>query len=207
MTLDRKLNFISHINNVTTKAAKVVGFIKRNTKSFKKVAASLLLYKTLVRSILEYSSVAWNPFYAGHSQRLESIQRSFTRHLYWKHNRFKHRLNYNDRLTYFKLDTLSKRRKYADMIFLHNVMSGKCCIPEILYRIKLRTPIRPPPLRRPLSNIFVLPRYRTNIGKNAPISRLCSTYNFLNSKNFNKLDIFRFRLAQFKSHIRKCEFE
>lgn len=78
--LDQKLTFIQHIDNIIKRASNMLGFIIRNCKIFKKEKSKILLYNTLVRSILEYCSVVWRPHYATHVLRIERIQKRFLWH-------------------------------------------------------------------------------------------------------------------------------
>lgn len=51
-------------------------FVLRYMKCFGNCKTNIL-YNSLVRSIFEYCSVVWRPYYAAHSVRLESIQKIF----------------------------------------------------------------------------------------------------------------------------------
>jgi hypothetical protein len=66
----------------------------------------ITLYKSLVRSLLEYCCPLWNPRKVTDIQLLESVQRTFTS----KIRSVKH-LNYWDRLRTLKLMSLQRRRE------------------------------------------------------------------------------------------------
>ena len=74
---DIKLSFIDHISIVIGKAGAVLGFVKRWAKEFIDPYITKLLYVSLVRSILEYASIIWNPYYRCHSDSIESVQEEF----------------------------------------------------------------------------------------------------------------------------------
>ncbi|KOB77908.1 Cytoplasmic dynein 2 heavy chain 1 [Operophtera brumata] len=57
--IDSQLTFVPQTNHVVAKAAKMLGFIKRNSKGFK-AHTKLLLYNALVRSQLDYASTSCN---------------------------------------------------------------------------------------------------------------------------------------------------
>ena len=57
---DSKLKFDHHIQMITKKAFRSLGFIARNTKQFKNPESSILLFNTYVRSTLEYANQVWN---------------------------------------------------------------------------------------------------------------------------------------------------
>ncbi|KAI8438347.1 hypothetical protein MSG28_010913 [Choristoneura fumiferana] len=117
--LDGKLTFIPHIENIIKRASRVLGFVIRNTKSFKSSKSKILVYNSLVRSILEYCSVVWRPHYATHSLRLERIQKRFLRHMAY-HGRIKYlakrRTSYRRKLKYFNMDSLETRRVILNVI-------------------------------------------------------------------------------------------
>ena len=78
LILDRKLNFISHIDFVTSKAYGMLGFLKRNPSEFNDPYTLKALYNALVRPHLEYCCVIWNPTYNSHISRIERVQKNFT---------------------------------------------------------------------------------------------------------------------------------
>ena len=75
--LDVKLSFISHINMTINKARGVLAFIKRWSKEFIDPYITKQLYTSLVRPILEYGSIIWDPLYNVHIDYIESIQKQF----------------------------------------------------------------------------------------------------------------------------------
>lgn len=54
----------SRIDKISSKANKVLGFIRRNCRDLKDVSTLRTLYCALVRSQLKYGSVVWSPFTA-----------------------------------------------------------------------------------------------------------------------------------------------
>lgn len=57
---DSKLKFDVHISKTVAKANRVLGLIKRNF-TFLDPNSLVTLYKTLVRSLLEYGQLIWCP--------------------------------------------------------------------------------------------------------------------------------------------------
>ncbi|ESO10109.1 hypothetical protein HELRODRAFT_72913, partial [Helobdella robusta] len=70
--LDFKLIFNNHIFQTVRKANRMVSLLKCNFKNAP-IAAFLLLYKSMVRSILEYGVVAWYSFRKYHIQHLKRV--------------------------------------------------------------------------------------------------------------------------------------
>jgi hypothetical protein len=61
VTIQSDLKWDSHINNITTKANKTLGFLRRNINiSSNKVKEQT--YKSLVRPSLEYAHSVWDPY-------------------------------------------------------------------------------------------------------------------------------------------------
>ncbi|CAI6370620.1 unnamed protein product [Macrosiphum euphorbiae] len=56
------LSFTAHIQSITIKASRSLGFIIRNTRDFNNIVSLKILYFSLVRSIPEYCSILWNPY-------------------------------------------------------------------------------------------------------------------------------------------------
>ncbi|CAG9138300.1 unnamed protein product [Plutella xylostella] len=97
----------------------MLGFLKRNSRDFHNNTTKILLYNALVRSHLEFASAAWSPHYTVHSQRIESIQRAFTRYLAFTSTGISHRNTYDQRLNFFNMNTLHNRRSYLVLTYPH----------------------------------------------------------------------------------------
>ena len=63
VTFDPKLNLNHHIYEITHKATKILGILKRTFLFLNKKKTFLLLYKSLIRPHLEYANVIWYPKY------------------------------------------------------------------------------------------------------------------------------------------------
>ena len=112
------LSFDDHIYDKINMANKMLGIVRRNfadldTNSF------LLIYKSMIRSHLEYASSVWNPYKKGLINDIENIQKRATKLI-----RVCKDLSYRDRLTFLKLPTLKYRRLRGDMIELFKILSG-----------------------------------------------------------------------------------
>lgn len=117
---DRNLSFIPQISNLSLRCHKVMGYVFRNSKGLSSEAFSLL-YKSLVRSLLEYASIVWSPYYEVHSYTLERVQRRFLSY-------FRYRFPQETS----SLDTLAERRKMVDLRFLDKLVEGQIDCSKLL---------------------------------------------------------------------------
>lgn len=73
VTIDSSLSWSAHIKNISASASQVLGLIRRNFGKCTSKARELL-YTSLVRSKLEYSSAAWDPYLGCDINTLERVQ-------------------------------------------------------------------------------------------------------------------------------------
>ena len=126
----------------------------------------LTLFRSLVRSRLEYSCPVWNPSLLGDIKKLESTQRVFTRYINGCQD-----LCYWDRLKTLGLMSLQRRRERYIIIHvwktLHELAPNDIGI--IFYvHIRLGTHCRIPPLKRTPSTINPLRSWDLNSGTSSP---------------------------------------
>ena len=81
VVFDSKLTFDQYISEITKKATRLLGLILRNCKMFTQAKTKIMLYNSHVRSILEYCSTVWRPYYSTSSLCIERIQKRFLWHL------------------------------------------------------------------------------------------------------------------------------
>lgn len=189
--LDRKLTFATHTEYVISRVSKLLGFIIRNGRSFKRPQTKISLYNSLVRSIIEYGSVVWRPHYATHTLRIERIQKRFARHLAYSMGIPCKRTAYVAMLERFKMVSLEKRMDLTDLTFFYKVLRNLLDCPQLVEKFKFRVPSRVP--RKPLQPIS-RPFRRTVHGSNSPISRMGRLYNQISGS----VDVHSLSLAQFK---------
>jgi hypothetical protein len=76
--ISNHLTWSDQVNSVVNKANRVLGIIKR-TMGTSNMKVFMLLYKTLVRPILEYAVPMWSPYLVKDVKALESVQRRASR--------------------------------------------------------------------------------------------------------------------------------
>ncbi|RVE41771.1 hypothetical protein evm_013587 [Chilo suppressalis] len=161
VTLDSKLTFANHFNDITTRAYKNLGFIFRVTKDFKDAACMKVLYYAYVQSTLEYCSTVWNPQYITHEHAIERIQMKFVKYLNF---RVKNESNgYGESCSIYGLITLGDRRRMRDMMTLFDVCSGVLDCTELINRI---VSLKAPTKRTRHTQLFHVPSVRTNYEAN-----------------------------------------
>jgi hypothetical protein len=95
----------------------------------------------LVRSKLEYASVAWNSVTITDSNKLARVQRKFAA-LCHKNCFQDVEYHYDNILEKLNLQTLHIRRRHFDALFLINVLSGTKYCPSVLETVGIRIPTR-----------------------------------------------------------------
>jgi len=112
------LKFDKHISNTVQKANNLTGIIKR---TFNCLDQSMLqmLYTTLIRPRLDYTTVIWNPHQLGNIRSIEKVQRCATRMIQELKNH-----PYYDRLNALNLPSLVYRKCRMDMIMLYKITHG-----------------------------------------------------------------------------------
>ena len=198
VTFDTSLNFKTHIGNMIAKANSRVGLVKRafsklNPHSFK------ILYKSLIRPILEYCSVVWHPLYKGDEQEIEKVQRRATKLVPQLME-----LSYPERLRELNLTTLYYRRKRTDMIQVYRIVHNIDKIDYDLFFIKNDNGTRGHDEK------LDKPRANTKIRQNSFSHRIINDWNALSDNTVNSPSINSFKNALEKEWINdptKFDFE
>lgn len=112
------LKFDEHINYVVNRSNRLVGLIKRTFKSIDK-NSFLTVYKSLIRSVLDYGGGVYYPYTKKNIQLIENVQRRSTRIVPELKG-----LSYSERLQSLKLPTMYYRRKRYDLIQLYKIVHG-----------------------------------------------------------------------------------
>jgi hypothetical protein len=129
--IDDQLKLSTHIENQVKKANKIIGLIRRSFTHLDKDGLCTL-YKSLVRSHLEYANVVTYPQYEKDAKLLENVQRRATRLVPSLRE-----LDYEDRLRELELPSLLYRRNRGDMIEAYKYLHGMYDVnPNPLHRDK-----------------------------------------------------------------------
>lgn len=193
---DTKLTFTEHVSKLSKASRKCLGFVLRQSKSFKDSFTSCLLFNAFVRSRLENNATVWNPVHHNHILSIEKIQKSFVRSLYNKMYGY-YPLLYPTTfiLGMVNYRTLEVRRNLALATYVFRLVRGISYNPDMLSLIGFRVPRIN--LRRVNSRqLFAIPATKSRASGSAPLPRaleylnqilvfdscldifVCSEYNF-----------------------------
>lgn len=193
---DEKLTFNVHVNHIVNKAYRMLGFLMRVTKKFKKRYSFLLLHQSLVRSHLEYVSTIWNPHYKVYNKQIEMVQKKFLRAINFRLKSPKK--SYQRLLSHYKMMSLHDRRLVADAAVLKNISCGTYNCPKLTVQLRFHAPRRVPRSTKQ-RKLFYLNKTRTNAGIRAPLYRICDNHN----KLFMKSDLFCSSAQSLKRDVAK----
>ena len=107
-----------HINSIVNKASRTLNFLKRNLSSCSQIVKESA-YFTIVRPILEYASVVWDPYQQVYINSLEKIQRRSVR---WVCNNYSTYSSVTTMIESLNWVTLRERRKFARLSFFHDIV-------------------------------------------------------------------------------------
>ena len=195
--LDKKLRFHRHIDQIVNKGFQMLGFVLRNAKDFKKTSTKIMLYRSLVCPNLEYCSQVWSPHYDVHIKRIERIQKRFMWHLSYQTQKAKELPSYEERLAYFKLNSLKDRRFLLDLMLLYRIVNGTVDCSSLLRLINLNVPYKMARVGKYVP--FCVRGCRTNVGHHATVNRLQRHYNKL--CKLSDVDIFTDKPQRFRRQI------
>jgi len=123
LQIQEDLKWKEQITNVCNKASSTLGFLRRNLQHCPKDCRKTA-YIALVRSILEYGSVIWDPYTQTEINKLESIQRRGARFI-TKDYKSREEGCLTKMLKDLDLPTLQTRRQQQRLIFFFKVVEGQ----------------------------------------------------------------------------------
>jgi len=122
VTFQNNLKFEEHIFRICATANSRLAIIKNTFHRIEK-EGFLILYKSLVRPILEYCNLIWSPHLKKHQRKVEQVQRRATRLIHGINH-----LSYPERLKALDIPTLYYRRRRADLIQVYRIINNIDCI-------------------------------------------------------------------------------
>ena len=123
--INENLKWTTHINKVCGRAGSILGFIRRNlkhsNKTFKEQA-----YKSLVRSVLDYASIVWDPYQQKDINKIEAIQRRAARFIC---NDYHRNSSVTSMMETLKWKPLQQHRRELRLSFLHKMINDLVAVP------------------------------------------------------------------------------
>jgi hypothetical protein len=116
--VDAGMTWSEHIGRTVSRARQMCGWTLSVFKSRDRTVM-LTLYKSLIRSILDYCSPLWAPVAIGQIQLVESVQRTFTSRISNMRE-----LNYWDRLKELHLMSIQRRHERYFMIYMFKLRTS-----------------------------------------------------------------------------------
>ena len=131
---NNKLTCDDHISNITMKANRTLGFLRRNLQVNNQQLKSQA-YKTLVRPTVEYASTLWDPYTKKNIDQLERVQRRAARYVQnWYHNTS----SVTDMPQQLNWLSLQHRRRDAILCMLYKIHYNLIAIPADCLQLQLR---------------------------------------------------------------------
>lgn len=192
--IDSKLTFNSHIDKIVNKSFKLLGFILRVAKPFRRPLTYKLLYNSYVRSRLEFASAVWSPHYQVHIDRIERVQKKFIKALEFRTGGTY--IDYVSSAAKHNFHTLSHRRSCNDILFLYKILNNLVDAPLLLNQINFRVPRRSERSCRGKA-LFSIAGSKTRHAQHSYIKRACRLYN----DKCMDADLFCSSLTGFKNTI------
>ena len=175
------LNWNTHINKTAQRANTTSAFLHRNIRTCPRKTKHLA-YTTLVRPILEYASIIWDPHTASNINKLETVQRRSARHI--MHNYSRH-ASVTTMLQHLDLPTLQQRRQHSKIIMLYRITHKLASIPTATYIA--------PSTRN--TQHYILPYARTHVFKTSFFPSTIKIWNNLQPVITNSTTIPQLRQA------------
>ena len=122
-----------HIQNITNKGNKTLGFIRRNLRECT-VPVKAVTYTAIVRPSLEYASTVWDTPIQAHIKQLESVQRRAARYVH-VYNDYHSRTPgcVTKMVENLNSEPLTSRRKTNRLSMLYGIQHGLVDIPKEKY--------------------------------------------------------------------------
>ena len=127
--IDSTLKWNTHINKTAQRANTTSAFLHRNIRTCPRKIKHLA-YTTLVRPILEYVSIIWDPHTKSNTLKLETVQRRSARRIMQNYNRH---ASVTTMLQHLDLPTLQQRRRHSKIIMLYRIRHQLANVPTTNY--------------------------------------------------------------------------
>ena len=121
ITTTDNLDCGQHISEVTAKATRTLGFLRRNL-AFASRQTKETAYKILVWPQLEYASPIWHPYLKAQTQQTEKVQRTAAR---WTCRRWRNTSRLSSMLSELEWPSQETCREQSSLTFFYKIHSGR----------------------------------------------------------------------------------
>ena len=191
--------FRYHIEKTVSSSLRMLGFVYRTCKAFDDVDVLISLYKSLVRTKVEYCSSIWSPTQDYLIKKVERVQKRLVRWAAFKRGLDYESTDYIVLCDIFKLQTLESRRCRTDLVNFNKIITAKINCSYLLSQIVFYVPVpasrRRPSRSRRRDRLFS-DDGRINIRKRSYFPRIM---NFANSRS--DIDFYEPNLLKFKTSL------
>ena len=142
-TISDDLDWGQHISEISSKATKTLGFLRRNL-AFAPRHTKEVAYKTLVRPKLEYAAPIWHPYHETQIGQVEKVQRTAAR---WTCRRWRNTSSVGDMLYDLEWPSLETRREQSSFCAL-SVVKRLCGIDQLQHGVEMGKSARKKKLKR-----------------------------------------------------------
>jgi hypothetical protein len=185
VTLDSELIFKDHIFDTASKAAQMLGFILRTSRVFNNIHTIKLLYRSLVRSRLEFASIIWNPHNITYIEEIEKVQKRFLKYLFFRQfKQYPTYIPYTHLLKLHDFQSLYDRRRVNTLIYFRKLMRGELDDPNTLEQVNLYVPRH----YNRSAALFYSRSCTSNYALNSPVNSMMRLFN--GAVSVTNLDLF-----------------
>ena len=120
ITITDNLQWSQHIKQISLKANRTLGLIRRICRDISDTNTRKLFYCSIVRPKLEYACELWSPCTCKDKLLLENVQRRATKFILT----YPKDMSYKDRLLKLNLLQLEYRRNFKDLVLIFKAWAG-----------------------------------------------------------------------------------
>ena len=129
LTITDDLEWGQHISEISCKATKTPGFLRRNLALAPRQTKEVS-YKTLVCTQLDYAAPIWHPYNETEAIKVEKVQKTAAR---WTCRRWHNRSSVDDMLDELEWPSLEDRRVKSSLTSFYNIHSGTVSLDKDRY--------------------------------------------------------------------------
>ena len=121
VTISNTMSRQNHINNITSRANRMLGLIERNLRgTSQKLRQQAYFSRHFVRPYLEYCSTVWSPYIKKEVNKIENIQHRAVRFVLDNYNQ---RESVSALINHLRWDSLEKRTQLSCLLLMYMIQN------------------------------------------------------------------------------------